>query len=1518
MTVAQICSSSRAIFVTCLAIGSVNSLAVAQTSGGQGRKASPITALEQAALSAPVFIENMGQFDPKVKFQVKIGSQAVWLTNQGIVFDVTRPAAEEKVVTADPKTVDSANSQDPLQRFALKRTRPESRIVDRLVFSEDFEGASCCSKVEGKNPRPDVYNYLEGRDSKEWRTNVRGYAEVVYRDLWPGIDLRVYANGPDLEQEFILQPGADLTSIRMAYRGIDKVGISPDGSLEIGTAFGTLRETKPQLYQQIAGKRIAVDGRFKLAKGNAYTFEIGAHEAELSLVIDPTLLYSTFLGGSAGNNFYTSDQEYATGIAVDGSGSAFVTGFTASTDFPTTVGAYQTTWISTGLDDIFVTKISPTGSSLVYSTYLRGASYATAIAVDPHGNAYVTGWNASNVFGFPTTPSAYSQSCGSSGFLTVLNPTGSGLVYSTCFGSGEMLSAIAIDSNGRAYVAGGASNGAPTTPNAYQPSFPGGASAYLAIFDTTAAGSASLVYATFLGPSNGNQNAAANGVAIDSFGKVYLTGSASNGFPVTPGAFQTTHSSVSSDAFVAKLDPTVSGHSALIYSTFLGGAPYPNSPFGSSGSAIAVDASGSAYVAGITASPYFPSTSGAFQIACPLGFWGNPFVTKLNPGGSQLVYSTCIAGNFYANNNSVGGIMLDPQGNAYIAGGFRAQALSTFPVTPDAFQNSFTKASGDYSEAFLTKLNPAGSGLLYSSYLGGNGDDVATSLAIDQVGDAYLAGHTSSVNFPVTLGALQPSVDGTGDAFVAKFPLSALQALSIISVGPSAGGNAGSTSAHIQGGGFHSGAVVQLIGDTTVLGSGAVVGSQGRTIDVTFALSGVPAGLYSLKVVNPDGASATLSNAFTVQQGGGPQLSVSIVSENQIAADHPVAFMVQVNNAGNTDAVGAVISLYGIPADAILKPNFGIASVPTPIEQTPVDFTGVPFASVIGQQQMVHLLLPPISPGTSVSLPFTLAITSIPPLTPLLPLPPPFNGGGPPNITGLPTINITALATLIMDWCSSCLPPALDLLPPPFDAAVDIAECVKSFVCFYLTTAQAYGTRNPIPMEEFFAETLLNCCKVVADAVNAKKAVQVALTVIQKILTCVPNVEGSSTTQIYVNSHDPNDKEGSRGVGVPQWVTGSNVLPYGIYFLNEPNATAAAQRVILTDTLDPSLDFSTLTLNGIVIGGNNFPLPQTFAPALGQDQSSVVVDFRPAQNLLVNASVSLDPQSRTMSWRFTAVDPITGLAPNDLHVGVLPPGVEGSVFYSIKPMPAVTTGTKVLNQATIVFDSNPAISTPTWLNTIDKSTPTSHVAPLPSMEPPTGFTVSWSGTDQDSGVQDFTVFASDNGGPFAAWLTNTTSMSATFNGVLGHTYDFYSIARDLVGNVENAKSIAEATTTISAVPSIQCTGCYFVINSLRATLAFNVAVLGSTSTFTYNYRSSAQTVQFLSTTTSQISVIGNTATFSGQGKLNGQTGYSFTVTAKDGGAAGSGQDTAIVTITGPNNYSYSVNAAIAGGDIAIH
>ena len=284
--------------------------------------------------------------------------------------------------------------------------------------------------------------------------------------------------------------------------------------------------------------------------------------------------------------------------------------------------------------------------------------------------------------------------------------------------------------------------------------------------------------------------------------------------------------------------------------------------------------------------------------------------------------------------------------------------------------------------------------------------------------------------------------------------------------------------------------------------------------------------------------------------------------------------------------------------------------------------------------------------------------------------------------------------------------------------------------------------------------------------------------------------------------HDPNEKAGALGVGPQKYISGRGAVPYSILFENTPTATAPAQEVVVSDSLDPDLDLSTLSLGPITIGRRQIPIPATFSPAAGLKEITTTIDLRPAQNLGVIVHAKLDLSARLLTWTFISVDPETSLPPTDPTAGFLPPGTEGSIFFTVKPKQGLTTGTQITNQASVVFDQLAPISTLPWTNTIDATPPTSHVLPLPAVENSSSFQIQWSGTDLASGILDYTIFVSENGGPFTPFLTHTTDTSVTFSGQVGKSYAFYSIARDQTGNQEDAKTTPEATTQVSAGDTI--------------------------------------------------------------------------------------------------------------------
>jgi hypothetical protein len=601
-------------------------------------------------------------------------------------------------------------------------------------------------------------NYLSGPDSSKWITNIANYGQVSYQNVYPGIGVSYYGNQGHLEYDFTVNPGANPNAIQLQFQGQQGMALDGQGNLVLQTAVGPLLEQAPVAYQvNPDGSHTSVASHYVLEGNGQVGFAVGAYDPTKTLVIDPVLSYSTYLGGFASVGF---------AIAVDSSGDAYVTGANGG-------GA-------------FVAKLNPTGTALVYQTNLGSAGgVGYGIAVDSAGDACVAGANASN---FPTTPNAFSQT--GKGFVSVLNPSGSGLIYSTLLpgvvGEGAFdqynSGGIAVDSSGNAYVTGPAGPGLPTTSTAFQSTYAGssgGSNAFLAKFNPTLSGTASLVYCTYLGGSGGDLG---TGVAVDSSGNAYLTGQAnSSNFPTTSGAFQTTYGG-NGDAFVAKINPNLSGSASLVYSTYLGGSGtdgldsvisfYSKSTGGGylftpTGPGIAVDSSGNAYVGGFTSSTNFPTTAGAYETSIGSGH-GVGFVTKLNATGSQLVYSTYLGVNstkstfIDAITTEVTGIALDASGNAYVTGLTRSTSFPLVNPIQKRLQGSGT------ADAFVTTLNATGSALLFSTYLGGSGDDFGLGIAVDGTGSAYVTGITSSSDFPTTSGAYQTSFAGNWEGFVAK------------------------------------------------------------------------------------------------------------------------------------------------------------------------------------------------------------------------------------------------------------------------------------------------------------------------------------------------------------------------------------------------------------------------------------------------------------------------------------------------------------------------------------------------------------------------------------------------------------------------------------------------------------------------------------------------------------------------------------------------------------------------------
>ncbi|MCW3100859.1 MAG: uncharacterized protein JWL77_6477 [Chthonomonadaceae bacterium] len=725
---------------------------------GNSRPASlPTGAYGERPLS---FEPNQGQAQQQVAFLSHGGDYTLFLT------------AHEAVFATLPRPVTPSQTQVSASRHA-KRTHPTPPDIVRMrLIGANAEAAPIAADL-----LPGHTNYLTGSDPKRWRTQIPNYAKVAYPEVYPGIALVYYGNQRRLEYDFVLRPHADPNVIAVRFAGAKKVRLDKNGALHLGMSHGEMVWHRPVLYQEAEGKRREIAGEYRLCRDSApghgrtplVRFEVGAYDPALPLVIDPSIAYSTLLGGS--------QADYGRAITIDAAGNAYVAGTTLSADFPTTAGTQQPTYGGTdlignvqGWGDAFVTKFDHSGRG-VFSTYIGGSGSDSANGIALSGSTICIA-GATSSPNFPLTASAYQSNPpngtgNTSAFVTALTSDGAALAYSTYlgnvplpgYGSGNTAYDIAADKLGKLYIAGYSDGNFPVTAGAYKTT--GSQNAFIAKLDITQSGAPSLVYGTYLGGSIGLDPVnIAWKIAVDSSGNAYVVGDTyCSDFPTTPGAFQPQNTQWPGPmGFVTKVNPT---GTALVYSTFLPGASI---------NGIAVDDFQYAYVTG-SAGTALPTTAGAFQTTTN---GSSAFIARFNVAGSALLYST------FLGNNASGAAIAVQQRDArvYVVGHVNA---GDFPTTPGAVSKTFGGAGSDnYGDAFLTKMDLVGSTLLYSTYLGGAGDDSASGVAIDGNGMAYLTGitgaHTGAPNFPTTNQTLFGG--GSYDAFVTRISTARPQGLS--------------------------------------------------------------------------------------------------------------------------------------------------------------------------------------------------------------------------------------------------------------------------------------------------------------------------------------------------------------------------------------------------------------------------------------------------------------------------------------------------------------------------------------------------------------------------------------------------------------------------------------------------------------------------------------------------------------------------------------------------------------------
>jgi hypothetical protein len=687
------------------------------------------------------FEPNKGQTDPSVRFLSRGSGYSLFLTTDEVVLNLERQHAPA----------------------ATTAQKPAPAPVDTLRMK--LVGANSTADVTGLEPQSSVVSYLIGNDPKKWHTGIATFGKVNFAQVYPGVDLVFYGNQRQLEYDFVVAPGADATHIAWQIDGA-KATIDADGNLVLSAANGPAGFKKPVLYQMDGGKKVAVNGAFTVA-GDRIGFQLGSYDHNKALIIDPVLTYATYLGGSGVDsiggiqvlaNSGLGANNALQAIGFDSQGSAYVVVTAQSTDFPVLASTVKApTKAQTGISSVIVSKFSPDGSSLVYSTLLGGTNQdsAVGIAVDSNGEAFVVGTSSSQ--DFPITSGAYQTVCApgvnddwtgythiyteratcslwgnSSAFVAKLNAAGTGLVYSTFLGGNGSTDAqaIAVDSAGRAYV-GGTNNNVgcilntntnPFTPIAYT------------CFPTTS-------------------GAVVSGQEPDD-------GHAPQGFV---SVLDAAGANLLYSSLFSSLNPLCvwngPNYDCVNQTTYVNG--------------VAVDSSGNFYIVGDTNAMGLPTTEGVFQPKPGPASSGNPlmtsavrgFIAKFNPvtatGGSSLAYATYLGGNTpdmigdeaVGAGDSVASITTDAEGYAYISGG---TASPDFPVTSGAYQTTFN--NGD--AAFVAKLNPTGTAIVWATYLGdqsGNGQSVSEvgPIQLDGNGNIYVTGKVQGGSFP-WVGNMEP------------------------------------------------------------------------------------------------------------------------------------------------------------------------------------------------------------------------------------------------------------------------------------------------------------------------------------------------------------------------------------------------------------------------------------------------------------------------------------------------------------------------------------------------------------------------------------------------------------------------------------------------------------------------------------------------------------------------------------------------------------------------------------------
>jgi Beta-propeller repeat len=696
------CSYFHAATILCV------SLAVPPLSQGQAKK----LAINKTPLLPISFETNRGQIQPGIDFVARTNAYSIYLSARGATLRLNDPGAGPDV-----------------------QKNVEAEI--------DFVGANRRSEAQPEVVLSGYSNFLFGSDPDKWITGVTQYARVRYKDVYPGIDIVYHGKQDHLEHDFVVLPGADPQQVAICFTGANRVRLDARGELLFSVGTAEFRLQKPHAYQRIGGNEADVKAEYVLHKGQVH-FRLGRYHRDRTLIIDPVLIYSTFLGGG----FSSSGAfQSVTGIAADMAGNLYVSGVTTAADFPVTPGVIGPTPAAS-----FVSKIDPAGTSLIYSTYIAGmpsaGSFAGAgLAVDASGAVYIAGAGGVGL-PIPASSTPYQAAPGSLAVLK-LNATGTAVLAGTYLGastsSHDVLGGMAVDNVGSVFLTGTTSSVDFPTQNALQATLgTSGTNAFVTKLNPAMSG---LVYSTYLGQ---NIETNANSIALDPSGNAYIVGSAAAGFPTTTGAFQT--NAPLGGPFLAKLNPA---GSSVLYATYIAGSGVAEMGGAGSADAVAVDASLNIWISGRNFSLDFPAVTPVQSCSGGGSTFAAPFLSEISPMGA-LIFSTCLGNDSTGPNTSPSRIALDGQGKVYISG------------TSDGSLPLVNPIESHPVGTFLSELDPVTHTLFFSTFLGqqtalccdGSGDHV-TAIAVDKDENIYAAGWSSTLihdtvnNFPI-FNALQP------------------------------------------------------------------------------------------------------------------------------------------------------------------------------------------------------------------------------------------------------------------------------------------------------------------------------------------------------------------------------------------------------------------------------------------------------------------------------------------------------------------------------------------------------------------------------------------------------------------------------------------------------------------------------------------------------------------------------------------------------------------------------------------